>query len=153
MAQARRKSFQDVGRAVAKQKRPLHMMGCMLYWAEGSKEKNQIAFVNSDVNMMKTFVLFLRSELQVRTEEIKVHIHCHTNDAEQIKRIQNYWIDILSLAADAMKTPRIKRGSEYRINRLENGLCTIRVHRTDLLHHIYGAIQEYGGFDNPDWLF
>jgi hypothetical protein len=40
-----------------------------------------------------------------------------------------------------------------RRNKLPYGVCSIRVRRsTRILQHIYGAIQEYAGFDEPRWL-
>jgi hypothetical protein len=45
-----------------------------------------------------------------------------------------------------------KRGSDTRRNILANGVCTVRVYSTELTQHIYGAIQEYGGFERPEWL-
>ena len=43
--------------------------------------------------------------------------------------------------------------SGRKANKLPLGVCTLRVKRsTRLLQHIYGAIQEYGGFDEPAWL-
>jgi hypothetical protein len=32
------------------------------------------------------------------------------------------------------------------------GVCSLRVNSTWMVQHIYGAIQEYGGFDEPAWL-
>jgi hypothetical protein len=37
-------------------------------------------------------------------------------------------------------------------NKLPYGVCTVYVHSTRVVQHIYGAIQEYGGFDEPAWL-
>jgi hypothetical protein len=37
-------------------------------------------------------------------------------------------------------------------NKLPYGVCTLRVYDTRLVQHIYGAIQEYAGFDEPSWL-
>ena len=37
-------------------------------------------------------------------------------------------------------------------NKRPYGVCALRVHNTWMLQHIYGAIQEYGGFDEPAWL-
>ena len=34
-------------------------------------------------------------------------------------------------------------------NKLPYGVCTLRVHSTWMVQHIYGAIQEYAGFDEP----
>jgi hypothetical protein len=38
------------------------------------------------------------------------------------------------------------------MNRLPYGTCRLMVHSTQVVQHIYGAIQEYGGFDRPEWL-
>jgi len=45
-----------------------------------------------------------------------------------------------------------KRGSAERINKMSYGVCGLRVNRTDLVQQIYGAIQEYAGFDRPEWV-
>ena len=36
--------------------------------------------------------------------------------------------------------------------RIPYGVCTVRVCSTRLVQHIYGAIQEYAGFEEPRWL-
>lgn len=144
---------QQAGRERAQEIRPLHMMGCMLYWAEGAKARNGIYFVNSDPNMILLFMRFLREELGVADLDIAVRIHCHTHDAQEIQRIEEYWIALTALTFSNLKKTYIKTGSTSRKNILENGVCDIRVHRTDLVQHIFGAIQEYGNFENPAWLF
>jgi len=37
----------------------------MLYWAEGSKQRNRLTFANSDVEMVRFFSRFLRECLGV----------------------------------------------------------------------------------------
>jgi len=64
--------YQEIGRAKARENRPLHLAGCMLYWAEGAKHRNKVYFVNSDPNMMLFFMRFLREELEVKDEEFAV---------------------------------------------------------------------------------
>ena len=39
-----------------------------------------------------------------------------------------------------------------RVNMLPYGTCKLTVSSTQIVQHIYGAIQEYGGFDRPEWL-
>jgi predicted transcriptional regulator len=150
---AKRISYQQTGREKVKEHRPLHLIGCMLYWAEGAKTRNGIYFANSDPNMTLLFMRFLREELNVRDESVKLLIHCHSSDPAEIHRIEQYWANLLRLPLSALNKTQIKKGSNTRKNILENGVCSIRVYSTELTHHIYGAIQEYGGFDNPDWLF
>ena len=38
----------------------LHLQGCMLFWAEGSRRRNSVVFTNSDVEMHRVFLRFLR---------------------------------------------------------------------------------------------
>jgi hypothetical protein len=126
----------------------------MLYWAEGSKDKNVLYFVNSDAHMLGMFMRFLREELCVPEEKITLRIHCHSNDPNEQVQIETYWLTVLNLPPTSLRKTLYKKGSEIVHNVLANGVCAIRVNSsTQYIHHIYGAIQEYGGFDNPDWLF
>ncbi|MAS34610.1 MAG: hypothetical protein CL610_11420 [Anaerolineaceae bacterium] len=125
----------------------------MLYWAEGAKARNAVYFANSDPDMMLLFKRFLCEELRVVEADIRLLIHCHTDNKTEIHRIENYWLSLLQLPASALNKTQIKQGSHTRKNILPNGICSLRVFNTELTHHIYGAIQEYGGFDNPAWLF
>ena len=150
---ALRLGYQETGRAKAKEGRPLHLAGCMLYWAEGAKSPNNIVFVNSDPNMMLMFMHFLREELLVSEELMILRIHCHTEDVVDQQGIERYWLDLLGLNDTCLRRTLVKQGSEKSKNVLKNGICSIRVHRVEYVQHIYGAIQEYAGFDNPAWLF
>lgn len=38
----------------------LHVAGCMLYWGEGNKGKNDLAITNSDPDLLRLFLRFLR---------------------------------------------------------------------------------------------
>jgi hypothetical protein len=148
-----RQTYQEDGRQKAKEHSPLHLIGCMLYWAEGAKAKNGIYFVNADPNMMVLFARFLREEMNVIDTDIVIYIHAHTQDTDEIKRIEGYWIELLNLPPTCLRKTLYKKGSNTRHNVLRNGVCSLRVYKNELAQHIFGAIQEYGGFENPDWLF
>lgn len=158
-AQANKKKFRELrevyqaqGRTKAKEMRPLHMLGCALYWAEGAKRKN-IYFANSDPNMITIFVRFLREELLVKDSEIVIYIHCHTSIPHEMKMLEYYWINLLGLTSANLRKTYTKKGSEIKRSILEHGVCGVGVYRVDLVQHIFGAIQEYGSFENPAWLF
>jgi hypothetical protein len=56
----------------------------MLYWAEGSKSKNQLLFANSDRAMVAFFCRFLRQSLGVARDEITLRaqrLHVERDDA------------------------------------------------------------------------
>lgn len=148
-----RQKFQKTGRIKAREMDFLHMQGCMLYWAEGSKDKNRVEFVNSDVNMMKLFIKFLRKCLSIKDENISLRVTCHSDKVEEIEEIKTFWSCELALPIQNFGKTQLKKGSKSRKNRLKYGVCTIRIDSTEIAQHIFGAIQEYGGFDNPDWLF
>ncbi len=152
-AREMRIAYQEAGRKKAREGSQLHLIGCMLYWAEGAKARNGIYFANSDPQMLLLFVRFLREELKVAASQIKLLIHCHSDDLNEIQRIERYWLTLFDLPITALSKTQVKKGSDTRRNILENGVCSVRVYNTELAQHIFGAIQEYGGFDNPDWLF
>jgi predicted transcriptional regulator len=148
-----REDFQQRGRERARNGSPLYLMGCMLYWAEGAKSRNMLYFVNSDPNMMKLFMRFLRKEMFIGDEDCSITIHCHSNDPAEQRRIGNYWLELLALPESRLRKIQVKQGSNTRRNMLENGVCGLRVSRSAVIQEIYGAIQEYAGFDNQTWLF
>jgi hypothetical protein len=150
---ALRLGYQQNGRTKAREGRSLHLAGCMLYWAEGVKSPNNVYFVNSDANMMCLFMRFLREELSVPDALMSIRIHCHTQDEVEKRRIERYWLDLLLLPDSCLRRTLFKQGSEKSKHVLQNGICSVRVHRVEYVQHIYGAIQEYAGFENPAWLF
>lgn len=147
----KRKEAQLNGKTRAKEGSLLHAMGCILYWAEGAKRRNNLYFVNSDPFMMLLFIRFLREEMNVPDSEMVLNIHCHNE--QDIPRIEEYWTSLLNLPKSALRKTQVKKGSKTRFNILENGVCGLSVYNTDLTMHVFGAIQEYGGFENADWLF
>jgi hypothetical protein len=148
-----RRQYQATGREKAREGRFLHIVGCMLYWAEGAKyRRNCVDFANSDEHMMLMFVRFLREELQVPDDKLKVQIHCYAQDTNEVQRIEDYWLDMLNLPRANLYETQVLEGSNKRHNRLTNGVCSIRVSSTEILMHILGAIQEYGGFTREEWL-
>jgi hypothetical protein len=78
---ARRLAEQAGGRERARQPTRLHLAGCMLYWAEGSKDRNTVKLTNSDPDLMVLFVRFLRHCYGVPRERIKLDVNCHSTMA------------------------------------------------------------------------
>jgi transposase-like protein len=75
-----RQARQEEGRLRARRRDVSFVAGCMLYWAEGAKKRNQLQFANSDPEMVRFFVDFLRTHfgltgelLQVQQEETGGH--------------------------------------------------------------------------------
>jgi hypothetical protein len=152
----RRRSFQEEGRSKAREGDALHMAGCMLYWAEGSKRRNSVTLANSDVHLVSHFCRFLTESLGVDAADITISLNVYTNNGLTIKQIERHWLDALGLPRSCLRKHSLNSlptsSSGQKRNRLPYGVCTIRVHRTQVVQHIYGAIQEYAGFEEPRWL-
>ncbi len=87
-ARAARLAAQEHGREVARQGDPLHLLGCMLYWAEGSKSRNCVVLVNTDVAMHRAFLRFLRDCCDVADERITLRVNCHLNNGLSLEEIE-----------------------------------------------------------------
>jgi hypothetical protein len=128
----------------------------MLYWAEGTKGRNTVVFANSDVAMLVFFRRFLTQSLGVRVEEISLRLNVYTNNGLSISEIERHWLEWLELPATCLRKHCLNHmptsSSGQARNKLPYGVCAIRVGSTRAVQHIYGAIQEYTGFDEPAWL-
>ncbi|HEX6945108.1 MAG TPA: hypothetical protein VF196_02875, partial [Casimicrobiaceae bacterium] len=67
-----------------------------------------------------------------------------------------WWNDAFGLPRDCFKNHTTDHyptsSSGRKRNRLPYGVCAIRYSSTEIVQEIYGAIQEYAGFDEPRWL-
>jgi predicted transcriptional regulator len=152
-ARKQRLQYQNEGMLKAKEGNLLHQAGCMLYWAEGAKSKNQCKFVNSDIEMLKLFMSFLRKILNISNDKITFTINCYTTNGLTKSDIENFWFNILDLNSSNLRKgqennkPRSST-NQIRHNKLIYGIVSISVNSTQLVQHIYGAIQEYANFSN-----
>ena len=64
IARNKRRAWQENGRKLAKEMEVDFIAGCMLYWGEGSKTKNSVQLVNSDINLLRVFLRFLHKYSQ-----------------------------------------------------------------------------------------
>ena len=155
-ARAQRVAYQEHGRRLARRGDHLHESGCMLYWAEGSKSRNSVQFVNSDPAMVRHFVGFLRAAYAVPDERFRLDCNLFADHVERQREIEQFWLETIGLPVSCLRKSKVNVYSKYsqkkRKNRLPYGTVRVCVHRTEVVQSIYGAIQEYAGFDRPEWL-
>jgi transposase-like protein len=153
---AERIAYQQAGRQLAVQGEGTHLAGCMLYWAEGEKARNALRFSNSDPDMVRFFVSFLRKHFNVRDEEIRVTCYLFADHLERQREIEEFWLDVTGLQTNSLCKSHVNVYSKYsqkkRVNRLPYGTVKIVVNRTRVVQSIFGSIQEYAGFERPGWL-
>lgn len=153
---AERIAYQDDGRRRARGRDPGFVAGCMLYWAEGSKARNQLQFSNADPVMARFFVDFLKRHFGLRGAEIRITCHLYADHLEKQIEIEQHWLDALGLPPESLRKSVVNVYSKYskrkRVGNLPYGTCRVVVSRTWVIQTIYGAIQEIGGFTRDAWL-
>ncbi len=132
-------------------KKELWLMGIMLYWAEGSKEKlgrgHRVCFSNKDPLMIKLFIRWLRECLKIIPDEISFDIYIHENHKFDIKNTKNYWAKITGFLPSKFdkiyyKKHRIKT-NRTNVKDYYHGLVRVQVRKsTNLNRKITGWIEK-----------
>ncbi len=133
----------------------LHRSGCLLYWAEGTKDRNVAILTNSDPDLLLVFRRFLRECHAVTDEPIAFSVNCFLGNGLTLKQIEVHWLDALELPRASLRASTVNRpssASRRRGRTLVHGTGRIAVASTAVVQSIYGAIQEYAGIDRPEWL-
>jgi len=154
-ARVKRLVAQMHGRAMARRGNTLHQAGCMLYWAEGSKRRNSVQLVNADAHMLRYFKRFLAECYGIAADQYCFSVNCYLNNGLSLDEIESHWLDLLELPRSALRKAAVNnpsRSSKQQKRNLPYGTARLMLHSTFVVQSIYGAIQEYAGFDEPAWL-
>ena len=154
---ARRSAYQEEGRELARHADPLLVAGTMLYWAEGGKRNRNAAQIsNSDPEVLTLFMRFLRQCLDVPDDQIRVTCNLFADHLDRQHEIEQFWLDTLQLTRAHLCKSFVNVYSKYsqkkRRGMLPYGTTRVTVHSTRVVQIIFGSIQEYAGFDRPEWL-
>jgi len=120
----------------------LKIAGIMLYWAEGTLRGNTVDFANSNPNMIKIFLKFLRQICGISEERLRVYLYAYSHcDLEKIKK---YWSKITKIPLSQFTKPYIREGNLNITHRkLPFGLVHIRYNDKRLLKIIDCWINDY----------
>jgi hypothetical protein len=153
-AREARLDAQQLGRLIAQVDYPLHWAGCMLFWAEGSKNRNSVIFTNSDDGMMRFFLRFLRECFDVPDERVRLSINCFLGNGKTLEEIEAWWLERLELPPSCLRKATVNRpssASKAVRKPLVHGTARLAVGSTQIVQSIYGSIQEYAGIERPEW--
>ncbi|MFZ3057890.1 MAG: hypothetical protein WA092_02480 [Minisyncoccales bacterium] len=129
-------------------KRDIWLIGIVLHWAEGAKEKENgtkagVNFSNSDPRMILLFRKWLINTFSVNNSNLVYELYIHKT--ANIEKAQIYWSHILSIPKEKIrtylkkskiKTIRKNTGNDY------HGLIRIKVNKsTNLNRRIAGWIE------------
>lgn len=130
-------------------KNELFLMGLMLYWAEGSKIREgnisqQVAFDNSDPEMSKLFLKWIKESLKIPDEKIVFSIYINSIFKEKENEVLNYWGKVLGIQKRKISyisytNTKISKKNKHFQRPNYNGILRIRIKSsTDLNRKIAG---------------
>ena len=134
-------------------KKDLLFMGIALYWAEGYKRpiiragreitSHTIRFVNSDAAMVRVFIAFLITILEVRPQNLRLsmRLYPHINEKEAFR----FWsIETGVPKEQFFKTTYLISSASKKVrpyNRLPWGTLEVEVCDTEKFHYLMGLIE------------
>jgi len=120
----------------------LRIAGIMLYWAEGAKNGNTVNFVNSDSDMIKLFLKFLRKICGISEERLRLYLYVYSY--QSLDEIKDYWHRITNIPISQFIKPYVRKGNPNKSGRkLPYGVVHVRYSDTRLLGLIKNWINEY----------
>lgn len=151
-----RLQYQGIGRQRAQESGfDLYLAGCMLYWGEGSKYRGSLRFTNSDPDMIRLFMKFLRLCFPIEDTRITVAINAHLNNGLTQKEIEEFWLGVTALDRSQLRKGIYGKHSsaskKLRRNLLYGTVC-VSVHDTKVVQTVYGSINEYASVKSSKWL-
>src|ERR1035437_1336323 len=107
-------------------KRELWLIGIVLYWAEGTKEKDfqpgiSINFNNSDPRMIKVFIKWLLESCKVQKDRINYEIYIHENSKNSIDEARKFWSRVSGFPIDKFNKVYFKKNKIKKTNRKNTG--------------------------------
>lgn len=123
--------------------RELKLAAVMLYWAEGYKASGTtVDFANSDPDMVRVFLRFLREVCGVREDKLRVHLYCY--EGQDVENLRTFWSTLTSIPKSRFSKPYIKQGTAGpRGHRMHHGLVHVRYCDKKLLKQMLVWIDEY----------
>lgn len=139
----KRDAWRQQGRDEAN-KHPFYIAGCMLYWAEGSKDNNQLRFTNYDPKMIETFWRFAKLFFPEQCQKAKIEITCHSGNGRTVEEIEDYWRNLLVIGQGCIRKTRVlEHVTKKKKNIHVYGGCTIEICSTEMCQRIKGSIECY----------
>jgi len=126
-------------------KRELFISGISLYWAEGFKKDSLAGFCNSDPDMIKFFLAWLKKCFSYKNEDFKLRVGLNESFLEKTEIIENFWSDLTGIPKTQFQKPfyqKVKWQKKFNNSENYHGVLRIRIRKsTDFLRKIHGFIE------------
>ena len=120
----------------------LKIAGIMLYWGEGAKKNSHsVDFANSDPDMIRVFLKFLRNIYQIN--ETRLRVYLYTYNSMPTTKLVTYWSDLTDIPPAQFSKPYIRSKSQLKHDKMQHGLIHIRYADIRLFNLIMNEITQF----------
>jgi len=136
---------------LTREEEKLKIAGLMLYWAEGAKsqkvlgtnrKRHMINLANSDPEMIKLFLKFLREICWVDENRLRVNLYCYAN--QNVDSLKRYWHNVTDIPLSQFIKPYIRKDFlPEKKDKMKYGLVHIVYSDKKLFLQIEDWIKEY----------
>lgn len=127
------------------------LLCALLYWCEGSKypSSNTLAFSNSDISLITTFLFLLRKAFNVDEDKLRIHLQLHTTHNRH--KTITYWSKLLNIPKDKFYKSTITKPTHVMKRLNYRGTCTIKYHDVKLLLGLMGIYESLANKIDGFW--
>ncbi len=127
---------------LSRKEEDLKAAGVMLYWGEGGKTQSTVNFANSDPEMIKVFLVFLRNVCGISEERLRALIHRYPDQDPRF--LQEFWSSVTGIPKERFYREFVHKG-KLRTYKTKSRYGTLAVTYADvtLLRQILGWVDEY----------
>lgn len=118
----------------------LKLILSLLYWCEGSKTDRRVIFINSDPNLVRSFIELLRKSFSIDENKMKAVLHLHEYHNKKI--MLKYWANITSIKLSNI-TIYNKKNSGKRKKDNYKGCISVRYGDSKVLDEIMLIIKRF----------
>lgn len=132
-------SFQTPKQLNVEQKQ-LQTCALALYWGEGAKKRCVVDLANSDPDVQKIFLRYLREILNIDEGRLRIYLYCFEN--QEVLNLIEYWIKQLKVPGTQFLKPFVVKGKAYKTHKMPHGLVHVRYNDKRLLEYLLSEIEQ-----------
>ncbi len=118
----------------------LKLYCALLYWCEGGKAyNNSIRFINSDPQLVKTFLFLFRNAFEINEKKFRILMHLHSYHNERKQKI--FWSSLTKIPKDQFNKTYLKTNTQKRKKENYPGCVAIYYYDSKIIREIM-AIYE-----------
>jgi len=131
-----------IKRSLTAEDNGLKIAGLMLYWAEGTFLGNTVDLANSNPEIIKIFLRFLRKICGIKEERLRIYVYGYHD--QDISELMHYWSNITEVPLTQFTKPFIRKGHVHASGRiLRHGLIHVRYSDKRLLCSLKSWLDEF----------